>query len=288
MANNAAPVKFHRPDVRVEFELFPSGHETLYVGASHGPEVTDLTKAGESKPPRGRKRADRRRRSVLWRILRRAIVTALVVFFLVPAALLAIYRLPFVHPVSTPMLAAIATGEGYTREWVNLDRVAPALVYSVMMSEDARFCFHHGVDWGALNTVIDDAMSGEKPRGASTIPMQAVKNLFLWPSRSYVRKAIEIPLAYAADFILGRRRLMEIYLNIAQWGPDIYGVEAGAEHAFHRPASRLTEWQAALLAVTLPNPDLRDPTHPSKGLVRLAVLIRDRARQSGAYVGCVK
>ena len=159
-------------------------------------------------------------------------------------------------------------------------RVAPVLVYSVMVSEDARFCIHHGVDWGQLNSVIDDAMEGETTRGASTIPMQTVKNLFLWQSRSYIRKAIEIPLAYVADFVLGRRRLMEIYLNIAQWGPDFYGVEAAAQRNFHRPASKLTDWQAALLAVTLPNPDMRDPARPDSGLVRLARLIRNRARRS--------
>jgi monofunctional biosynthetic peptidoglycan transglycosylase len=243
---------------------------------------------GTAKARRRRRRdAGGPRRLFRW-ILIRAAAIFVAVFFLVPVALLSIYRIPFVHPVSTPMLADLVTGKGYGRDWVDLDAVAPMLVYSVMMSEDARFCSHHGIDWGQLNAVIDDAMDGEVTRGASTIPMQTVKNLFLWQSRSYVRKAIEIPLAYAADFILGRRRLMEIYLNIAQWGPGIYGIEAAAERNFHRHASRLTDWEAALLAVTLPNPDMRNPARPSRGLVRLARLIRDRARRSGAYVGCVR
>lgn len=227
--------------------------------------------------------------AVVMRVLLLGAVAGFAVFFLLPTALLAVYRIPLARPVSMPMVVDMLTGHGYVRDWVPLERIAPALVASVMMSEDARFCSHHGVDWGALNTVIDDAMDGDPTRGASTIPMQTVKNLFLWQSRSYVRKGFEIPLAYAADFILGRRRLMEIYLNIAQWGPgEIYGIEAAARRAFHKHATELTEWQAALLAVTLPNPDLRDPAKPSAGLVRLARIIRDRARKSGPYVECVR
>jgi len=198
-----------------------------------------------------------------------------------------LYRIPFIHPVSTLMLRDLVLLRGYERQWVDLDDVSPVLVQSVMMSEDGQFCSHDGVDWSALNTIIDDAMDGEATRGASTIPMQTVKNLFLWASRSYIRKAIEIPLAIAADTVWSKRRLMEIYLNIAQWGPDIYGIEAAAQSYFGRSASDLTRRQAAYLAVTLPNPLERNPASPSASMRRLAGIIERRARQSGAYIKCL-
>src|SRR5690606_3426591 len=130
--------------------------------------------------------------------------------------------------VSTPMAWTWLTGGQVQRDWVPLEAVAPALIRTVMVSEDSRYCSHRGVDWAAVQDVLD--ANRDTPRGASTIPMQTVKNLFLWQSRSYVRKAIEAPLAYAADFVLGKKRLMEIYLNIAEWGPGIFGAEAAARH----------------------------------------------------------
>ena len=130
-----------------------------------------------------------------------------------------------------------------------------------MVSEDGQFCAHHGVDWGELDKVLDD--SDGPSRGASTIAMQTVRNLFLWTSPIYVRKALEIPIALYADLIWTKRRMMEIYLNIAEWGPNIFGIEAAAQHYFGRSAKDLTANQAALLAVTLPNPTGRNPAKPS-------------------------
>ena len=219
---------------------------------------------------------------LLWFAVK-AVLCLLAVIFL----LMLLYRIPFIHPVSTLMLRDLVLLRGYERQWVDLDDVSPVLVQSVMMSEDGQFCSHDGVDWSALNTIIDDAMDGEATRGASTIPMQTVKNLFLWSSRSYIRKAIEIPLAIAADTVWSKRRLMEIYLNIAQWGPDIYGIEAAAQSYFGRSASDLTRRQAAYLAVTLPNPLERNPASPSASMRRLAGIIERRARQSGAYIKCL-
>jgi monofunctional glycosyltransferase len=219
---------------------------------------------------------------LLWFAVK-AVLCLLAVVFL----LMLLYRIPFIHPVSTLMLRDLVLLRGYERQWVDLDDVSPVLVQSVMMSEDGQFCSHDGVDWSALNTIIDDAMDGEATRGASTIPMQTVKNLFLWASRSYIRKAIEIPLAIAADTVWSKRRLMEIYLNIAQWGPDIYGIEAAAQSYFGRSASDLTRRQAAYLAVTLPNPLERNPASPSASMRRLAGIIERRARQSGAYIKCL-
>ncbi len=217
----------------------------------------------------------------------RKLVLAGAVLALAPVALTILYIPPFVHPVSTLMLKDLVTFKGYDRRWVSIDNIAPVLIHSVMMSEDGQYCSHLGVDWAAINQVIDDAMEGEGSRGASTIPMQTVKNLYLWSSRSYVRKVLEIPYALLIDLVWSKRRLMEIYLNIAEWGPGIYGIEAAARHHFGVSAKNLSRRQATLLAVALPNPAIRNPAKPSKGLNRLARLIERRAIQAGGYVECV-
>ncbi len=198
------------------------------------------------------------------------------------------YKMPGTRPVSTLMAADLVTLRGYDRQWVTIEGMGANIVNSVMMSEDGQFCAHGGVDWDALNLVIEDAMSGERSRGASTVTMQTAKNLFLWQGRSYVRKALEIPIAMYLDLVLSKKRTMEIYLNIAEWGPGIYGAEAAAQHHFGRSARDLTARQAALLAVTLPNPAVRNPASPSGGLDRLARVIERRAAQAGAYIGCVR
>lgn len=223
----------------------------------------------------------------MWRWIRRAVLV-LVVLALVPLALALLYRLPSVQPVSTLMLKNHVTTGGIDRRWVPIEQISPQLVYAVMMSEDAKFCSHSGIDWDALNAVIEDALEGEPTRGASTIPMQTAKNLFLWQNRSFLRKIIEVPLALYIDAVLPKKRIMEIYLNIAEWAPGVYGAEAAARHHFNRSAARLSLNQAALLAVTLPNPHLRNPAAPSRGLRQLAGKAAARARQAGAYVGCVR
>ena len=205
----------------------------------------------------------------------------------IPLVLGIVYRSPAIHPVSTLMAYDLITGKKMDRRWVAYKNIAPVLVNSVMMSEDGRYCTHNGVDWNAINMIIDDAMEGEKTRGASTITMQTVKNIFLWNSRSWLRKGLEVPLALYVDAIWPKRRQMEIYLNIAEWGPGIYGIEAAARHHFGRPASKLSSRQAALLAVTLPNPRLRNPKKPSKRMKALARINRARARQAGAYIRCL-
>ena len=162
----------------------------------------------------------------------RKLVKICAILALVPVALTILYIPSVVHPVSTLMLKDLLTMQGYERQWVSIDNIAPALIHSVMMSEDGQFCAHQGVDWSAINQVIDDAMEGEGSRGASTIPMQTVKNLYLWNSRSYLRKVLELPYALMVDLFWTKRRLMEIYLNIAEWGPGVYGVEAAAQRHF--------------------------------------------------------
>ncbi len=241
--------------------------------------------ADEVRPRGGRRRE--RRRGLVARLLRYALV-AIVALGALPLALTLFYAIPPVRPISNLMAADLVTMRGYDRQWVGIDDMGAALVNSVMMSEDGRFCSHGGVDWGAMNLVIEEMLSGEGSRGASTIPMQAVKNLFLWHGRSYVRKALEVPLAVWFDFMLPKRRVMEIYLNIAEWAPGVYGAEAAARHHFGRSAKSLTARQAALLAVTLPSPRTRNPAKPSPALNRLASIVQARAEKAGGYNGCLK
>jgi monofunctional biosynthetic peptidoglycan transglycosylase len=220
----------------------------------------------------------------LWviRFLKFAVILAVLPYLLIP-----VYAVGFVRPVSTLMLWDLATFKGYDRRWVDFDKISPALVQSVMMSEDGQFCRHFGVDVVQLKGVVEDVLDGSTTRGASTIPMQTAKNLFLWNGRSFVRKGLELPLAVGADAVWSKRRMMEIYLNIAEWGPGIYGIEAAAQYHFKTSAAKLSRKQAALLAVSLPNPIVRVASKPSRGMTRLSNLIQRRAKASGEYIKCL-
>ena len=188
-----------------------------------------------------------------------------------------------VPPVSTLMLSRWLSGQDAERTYVPLAGISRQLPAAVLASEDARFCQHGGVDWSALQDVISD--EDGPSRGASTIPMQVAKNLFLWPSRSYVRKALEIPLALVLDVIWSKRRMIEIYLNIAEWGDGTFGAEAAARRHFGKPARDLTRQEAALLAASLPNPLARNPGRAS---VRLRALAgRVQARMDATPVDCL-
>ncbi len=242
-------------------------------------DIAPQTEESVEAPVRRRWLGDRQ-------VLKR-IVLAVLAVLLLPYVLIFIYLLPFIHPVSTLMLRDLVLLRGYDRQWVSIDDVAPVLVQSVMMSEDGQYCFHGGVDWDEMRMLVEDALKGQETRGGSTIPMQTAKNLFLWNSRSFIRKGLELPLAVGSDFVWSKRRLMEIYLNIAEWGPGIYGIEAAAQYHFKVPASKLTRRQASLLAVSLPNPIDRNAGKPGRGLRRLAAIIERRAQGSGDYIKCI-
>jgi monofunctional biosynthetic peptidoglycan transglycosylase len=158
----------------------------------------------------------------------------------------------------------------------------------VMASEDGGFCRHWGVDFGAISLVLRQGGGNGPSRGASTIAMQTAKNLYLWPLPTYVRKPLEIPMALWLNLIWSKRRTLEVYLNIAEWGEGIYGIEAASQHYFKKPAARLNAREAAQLAVSLPNPIRRDAGSPTRRLRNLAGLITNRARNSSGYFDCVK
>jgi monofunctional glycosyltransferase len=214
-------------------------------------------------------------------ILRAARILLLVLLaaLLVPYLIAPLYRVG--HPVSMLMAWRWLKGAPVVRQWIDLRAMLPYLPRSVVAAEDARFCSHHGVDWDALREVVDDAEDGEVTRGGSTITQQVAKNLFLWPGRSFVRKALELPLSLWIDLVLPKQRILEIYLNIAELGPSgQFGAEAGSLYAFGHSAASLSPREAALLASILPNPIKRSARNPGPGVRRLSgtYLVRAQAQ----------
>ena len=191
-----------------------------------------------------------------------------------------------VTPPSTLMLGRWLTGQPVSREAVPLRAIAAALPEAVIASEDQRFCLDHGVDFDAIREAVEDEDS--PARGASTLAMQTVKNVFLWPGRSYVRKALEIPLALALDALWGKRRMMEIYLNVAEWGDGIYGAQAASRHWFRKDARDLSRGEAALLAAVLPNPITRNAGRPSPGVRARAAQIQAMMGRLEGLTGCLQ
>lgn len=192
-------------------------------------------------------------------------------------------------PFSNLMILRVFTGNGITKDWVSIDDMSPYLPRAVITSEDARFCEHYGVDWIEFQGVIDDVIDDDEGpiRGASTISMQTAKNLFLWDGRNFIRKGLEIPMAYWMDFVWSKRRMIEIYLNIVEWAPGVYGAEAASQFHFHKSAAKLSRREAALLAAVLPNPIKRKAGKPSKRVNFIANRILGRMNGMGGYLTCI-
>jgi monofunctional biosynthetic peptidoglycan transglycosylase len=217
----------------------------------------------------------------------RILIVAMAVFLLLPYLLAPLYRL--IDPVSTPMMARWLTGKRVERTVVPLSQMAPALPRTVIASEDGRFCRHRGIDWAELRVVIEEADDLSEARGGSTITQQAVKNLFLWPGRSYARKALEFPLALWVELVLPKRRILEIYLNVAEWGPNgEFGIEAGARRAFNKSARQLSAGEAALLVAVLPNPKRRSARQPGPAVRRIAGIVQGRAARVASLDTCLR
>jgi monofunctional biosynthetic peptidoglycan transglycosylase len=210
------------------------------------------------------------------------------VLVLAPYIIAPLYR--FIDPVSTPMLWRWATGGRVERIAVPLDRIAPALRLAVIVAEDGSFCRNPGIDLGAMREALRQSAGdvGES-RGASTLTQQTAKNLFLWQGRSFIRKAMEIPLALWLNLVLPKRRILEIYFNIAEWGPNgEFGAEAGARWAFGKSARDLDPHEAAELAAILPNPVQRSARAPGLIVRRLAALYVRRGEAFSGLDACVR
>jgi monofunctional glycosyltransferase len=214
---------------------------------------------------------------------------ALVLVLLMCALLGSIVLFRFVNPPITTVMLEEKLIEGQTlkRRWVPLEKISPNLRLAVIASEDGNFCRHWGVDWAAVRDAVNQAKSLSAVRGASTIPMQVAKNLYLWEHRSYLRKAAEVPLAYAMTVLWPKPRMLEVYLNIAQWGPGVFGAEAASRRYFGKPAASLTRREAVLLAASLPNPLARNPARPSRKLNLIAGAIQKRLPWIAKRADCV-
>ena len=216
----------------------------------------------------------------LFRILFRIAAT----FFIGSIALVILYR--FVDPPLTPLMI-IRTVEGIgegrfvwvDKNWIAIDDMDPDLLKSVIASEDARFFKHSGVDWKAVEAAqkYNEKHQGKKMRGASTITMQCARNVFLWQDRNYIRKALEAYFTYLIEFFWGKKRILEVYLNIIEWGDGTYGADAAAQRYFGTSAADLTPKQAALMTAVLPNPRRWSPSEPTDYINKRAATIRKRA-----------
>ncbi len=158
-------------------------------------------------------------------------------------------------PVTSLMLIrAVESGSGWQKQWQPLSRLSPHLVRAVIAAEDSRFCRHGGVDWDAVEQALDRNEQGGTLRGGSTISQQVAKNAFLWPDRSWLRKGVELWFTGLVEAVWSKRRIMEVYLNIVEWAPGVYGADAAARHWFGKPVAELSPREAALLAAILPSP----------------------------------
>lgn len=194
----------------------------------------------------------------------RWVAIAVAAFYLAITASLVLLK--GMAPVTTAVqiqrrVEAWRAGKPYHKsyEWVPIDQISPQLQHAVVAAEDSRFYQHHGFDWTEVQIAVKDDLDGVRSRGASTITQQLVKNLYLTTSRSFIRKGIEATIVPIAEFVLGKRRILELYLNVIEWGPGVYGAEAAAEHYYHEPARKISREQGLELASVVPAPLRRKP-----------------------------
>ncbi len=204
----------------------------------------------------------------------------LVVGFIGPVLTVALYR--FVPPpITWLMVQRTVEGRGFTRTWVPLQAISPALVRAVIAAEDARFCEHAGFDFAAIRKAMAANQAGGKVRGGSTISQQTAKNVFLWPRRDWVRKGLEAYFTVLIEVAWGKPRIMEVYLNSIEWGPGVYGAQAAARANFNVSADRLTPAQAARLAAIVPKPLAWRAAKPGP-------YVKRRSGKIGAAAGTVR
>jgi monofunctional biosynthetic peptidoglycan transglycosylase len=224
----------------------------------------------------GSRRGSTRGRRRPW--LRRILLLFIGVVFVLPVCLILLFR--FVAPPITPLMLGTLVMDGpISRRWVPLEAISPNLVRAVIGSEDSKFCSHYGFDLAAIDKALTANASGANLRGASTISQQTAKNLFLSPNRSWARKGIEAYLTVLLEALWPKRRIIETYLNIAEWGPRRFGAEAAAQADFHKPAAKLSVVEAARLATILPNPRNYRADAPGPYVARQSGVVAARIEQ---------
>jgi len=222
----------------------------------------------------------------MWRRLRRVVIGLALAVLAGPPLLLALYRA--VPPPITPlMVIRLFEGEGLRHEWVDLEAISPHLRAAVVAAEDNLFCRHNGFDVDSLRDAVAEWRGGGRARGASTISMQTSKNLFLWPDRSLLRKVLEAYVTVWMELLWPKPRIVEVYLNVAEWGPGVYGAEAAARHHFGVAAADLDRQQATRLAAVLPNPRAWSAARPTPYIRDRAVVLQRRMGQLGPLLACV-
>jgi monofunctional biosynthetic peptidoglycan transglycosylase len=187
-------------------------------------------------------------------LIRRGLVVAAAVLIVLPVAGVLVLRV-ITPPPGVLVVERLFQGKGYARHWRPLHKISPNLVYAVIAAEDAKFCTHHGFDGQAIQQALkNNEKRPGKIRGGSTISQQTAKNVFLWPSRDWVRKGFEAWYTVLIETFWGKPRIMEVYLNVVEWAPGVYGADAASERWFHVHADQLTSTQADRLAAILPSP----------------------------------
>lgn len=217
----------------------------------------------------------------------RALGLVLLLVLALPYALTLVYVV--VPPPSTLMLWDWFHLRTVHRQWVPLESISPQLVRAVLGAEDGAFCSHWGIDTQQLKRSLKRAEQRDRPvRATSTITQQTVKNLFLWHGRSWVRKLLETPLTVWMELTLSKARILEIYLNIAQWGPSLYGVEAASMKYFGVSSKHINLYQASQLATALPNPLKRRADKPEPAYARLSLHLMGRLQKASPDTACLK
>lgn len=247
-----------------------------------------LSRQRGSAEGKRRRKAARSGRSGLWRRLLKITVVTLLCVLVTPVALILIYR--EMPPPFTPlMVVRLLEGEGIKKKWIPLSRVSRHVPAAVIALEDNLFCEHSGFDWASIFEAAADYQRGNKPlHGGSTISQQTAKNVFLWPSRTFTRKAIETPFTMMIEYFWDKRRIMEVYLNVVEWGPGIYGVESAAQEHFSKSARHLTRREAALLAAVLPNARRWSAARPTLYIEDRAASAMARVPKLGPLLKCVQ
>lgn len=243
--------------------------------------IDDLPEIGTLRAPVAPRPVEqppsKRRRAWPW-----VVFASVLVLFL--ASWMPVLSLRWHNPPTTAFMleTAVEKGQAVRHVWVPYARIAPPMRLAVVASEDQTFPTNHGFDFRAISKAIKHNEQGGTVHGASTITQQTAKNLFLWPGGGYFRKAIGAWLTILVDATWPKRRVLEMYLNIAQFGPHTFGVEAAAQKYFHKRAAQLTAPEAALLAATLPDPDHLDPAQPSDYLRQRQQWILEQMQQLGS------
>jgi monofunctional biosynthetic peptidoglycan transglycosylase len=220
----------------------------------------------------------------------RFLLGVLAVLAIGPPLWVVIYRIT-PPPITILMVERMIQGRGLDKSWRPLSQISPSLAQAVIGAEDARFCEHHGFDLHAMEAAAaHNARHPGKIRGGSTISQQTAKNVFLWPGRSYVRKGAEAYFTVLIEALWGKRRILETYLNVVEWGPGIYGAEAAAQAYFGHDADQLTPEESARLAAILPDPLKWKAVHPGRYVARRTRHITAAAatvREDG-LTGCLR